>query len=274
MSTHPKIDLPFMDRASVTSRLFHPRPQLEYSNIEGGRNVFIHVDGADLHGRFFFTGRRAPTILLFHGNGEIAADYEEFAPDFMRLGMNLMVVDYRGYGRSTGLPRASDIIKDAHLILDFALDWLKEKDHRGPMIVMGRSLGSVCALELAVNRTDVIDGLVLESAFANTELLLDVLGMDWRAMGFSEEMGFCNLEKAAQVQVPTLVLHGELDQLLPLSEGKALYRACGSSSKILAPIPGGDHNDLFFVGKQKYLASIHSLGDRLVHAKSEEVSGG
>ena len=89
-----------------------------------------------------------PTLLYFHGNGEIVTDYEGFAPLYHGIGLSLLVVDYRGYGWSTGKPLTTKMIPDAQAVLDALDDILKENGvvPSRPLFIMGRSLGSAPAI--------------------------------------------------------------------------------------------------------------------------------
>jgi pimeloyl-ACP methyl ester carboxylesterase len=118
--------------------------------------------GARLH----LEGKSSPNILFFHGNGEIVADYDDLGPIYNQMGINFLPVDYRGYGRSTGTPTVSAMMKDCHVILAYVTDWLREKGYTGSLITMGRSLGSASALELAATHGEKISGLIIESGFA------------------------------------------------------------------------------------------------------------
>ena len=75
-------------------------------------------------GRFHMAEKSAPNILFFHGNGEMVADYDEMGPLYNRIGINFLPVDYRGYGRSTGQPTITAMMRDCHVIFDFAKKWL------------------------------------------------------------------------------------------------------------------------------------------------------
>ncbi len=134
--------------------------------------------------RFHGAGQHDPVLLFFHGNGEIVADYDEMAPVYTRMGINFLPVDYRGYGRSTGSPTITAMMADSHRILGFTEEFLHERGYRGPVIVMGRSLGSASALELASRYEDRIAGLIIESGFARTGPLLQLLGVNLKAIGF------------------------------------------------------------------------------------------
>jgi pimeloyl-ACP methyl ester carboxylesterase len=254
-------DYSLLDRPEILMGLFHPRP--EYGSIEKVANTIdmsIPVESNILvAGRFHMKDKSAPSILFFHGNGEIAGDYDELGPIYNRMGMNFLVVDYRGYGRSTGRPTVSTMMGDCHAIFEFTKRWLGENGYGGAVIVMGRSLGSASALELISRHKDQINGLVLESSFANTGTLLEFLGVSASEIGFSEEKGFRNLEKIRACDKQTLIIHAEFDHFFPFSEAQALYDACPSPHKTLLKIPSANHNDIFMRGFDAYMKAVKAL---------------
>ncbi|HYA02759.1 MAG TPA: alpha/beta hydrolase, partial [Syntrophobacteria bacterium] len=133
----------------------------------------------------------------------------------------------------------------------------------GPLIVMGRSLGSASALELAANYGEELEGLIIESGFALALPLLKLLGVQAWALDLTEDDGFGNLEKIRAYHGPTLIIHAEYDHIIPLSEGEALWDACPSSDKTLLEIPGANHNDIFMHGIREYFDAIKNLADKV-----------
>jgi hypothetical protein len=213
--------------------------------------------------RFHLAGKSASNILFFHGNGEIVADYDEFGRMINQLEINFLAVDYRGYGRSTGQPTVSAMMRDCHVIFDYVIRWLQKKSYRGPLVVMGRSLGSASVLELAFHYAHQIDGLVVESGFADAGALLQVLGINTTALGFEEAKGFRNIDKIASFKKPTLIIHAERDHIIPFSDGQALFDACRAPHKSLLKIPGANHNSIFTYGQKDYMAAIQKLANQL-----------
>lgn len=253
-----------LDAPEVLNRIFHPRPEFLTGAPPGVQDFSISVAnqvavGARLHA----AGKTDPVILFFHGNGEIVADYDELGPFYTRQGINFLPVDYRGYGRSTGHPTVSAMMQDSHVVFRFALDRLRDLDYTGPLAVMGRSLGSAPALELAACYADRIDGLIVESGFAYAGPLLRVLGLDPEVIGFQEDQGFGNIDKIKEFAKPTLIIHAEYDHIIPFSDGQALFEASPATDKTLLKISGANHNDILMVGFAQYLAAIKNLLSRL-----------
>lgn len=258
-------DYTTLDRPDVLKVLFHPRktdgPVDDNARF---REMRIPVEG-DIHvgARFYMAHAKGASILFFHGNGEIVSDYDDIGPLFNQRGINLMAVDYRGYGRSDGSPTVSAMMADCHRIFEYVDIWRKENGFTGPLIVMGRSLGSASALELAADYGDRIDGLVIESGFAWAGPLLRLLGADPDRSGFDESGGFANVDKIRTFNGPTVIIHAEFDHIIPFSDGKALFNASGADDKILVNIPGANHNDIFMRGLDRYLEAMTHLAKKL-----------
>ncbi|MDG4551306.1 MAG: alpha/beta hydrolase [Candidatus Contendobacter sp.] len=253
-----------LDRPEILACLFHPRPGYRPNAQANGDALRIPVgDGAALDGRCHRADPAAVTLLYFHGNGEIVDDHDDLGPVYARRGLNFLVVDYRGYGQSTGQPTASTLLADSHAVLGFVTHWLKRQDFTGPLVVMGRSLGSAPALELASHHPEVVAGLILESGFAHTGPLLRRLGVNLAALNFEEHQGFRQLDKVRIVAKPTLIIHAEHDHIIPFGDGQALYDASPARDKRLLRIPGADHNTIFAVGWRAYLEAVETFAASL-----------
>jgi uncharacterized protein len=252
------IDYSPFDRPEILMALFHPRPEWSFTIPQKGvETLMVPVDtDVDIQGQVYLAAPEAPNILFFHGNGEIAADYQEIAPFYTNRMINFTIVDYRGYGRSTGIPSVSSMMKDSHTIFIYFINWLREKKLTGKVIVMGRSLGSVPALEIAHCHQADLDGLIIESGFAYASPLLRLMGVDMEELGLKEEQGFRNAEKILGFQKPTLVIHGQYDHIIALQEGELLFHACGAKEKRFLRIAGANHNNVFFAGMTDYMEDV------------------
>jgi alpha-beta hydrolase superfamily lysophospholipase len=191
------------------------------------------VPGARLHVRAY--AGELPTLLLFHGNGEVVADYDDAAEHFARAGVSLVVADYRGYGASTGTPSLRRLIEDARIVAE-AIQ---------PAFVMGRSLGGAAAHELYARPVASMRGVVLESAFCDLGALILRRGLEPPREYSPDELAvFDPAGKLRRGTLPLLVLHGERDQLIVPDEARLAYAAAGSERKSIAFIPDRGHNDL------------------------------
>ncbi|HUH65544.1 MAG TPA: alpha/beta hydrolase [Syntrophales bacterium] len=264
MANTKKIDYSLLDNPMISSSLFYPRSEwggtLDDESVE---SILVPVENGIVVGaRFHMAGPDAATILFFHGNGEIVADYDEFGIVYNDMSINFFPVDYRGYGRSTGTPTVTALMWDCHTVFAFMKNMLKDKGYKGPVVIMGRSLGSAPALELASCYRDEIDGLIIDSGFAYAGPLLGLFGIDLRSLGISEEQGFSNLEKMRHFDKPTLVIHAEFDHIISLSEGELLFGACPAREKRFVKVEGANHNDIFVRGLAQYLKAVEWLVER------------
>ncbi len=258
-----------LDRPDILNVLFHPRSTTKNQPPPHATDLDIQVDKDVIIGcRLFAAQKDAPVILFFHGNGEIVPDYDDIGPLYTRLGLNFLIADYRGYGWSTGSPSATSLIEDSRVIYTEAVKWLVENGYTGKIIIMGRSLGSACAIDLAARYNDDISGLIIESGFADTIPLAKTLGIDLAAMDIAEEDCFNNTVKIGSVTTPTYILHGQRDTLIPLWHAEKLHLACAAKSKELQIVPGADHNSIIAVTGMKYFQAIKGFVDKVTGAKN------
>lgn len=245
------------DSPEFNERLFFPR-QDRSPPPDGARELDVAGDET-LHVRCYQATAGRPTVLLFHGNGEVVSDYDDQAPLFAKCGANLAVMDYRGYGRSTGTPTLRSALADAHRVLAAV------REVATPLIVMGRSLGSACAAELYATSPDGVIGFVLESGFVDLGALVRRRGMKPPTeLAPSDRNAFDAERKLAKGRLPLLVLHGGDDTMIVPAEARRAHAAAGASDKELVVIPGHGHNDvssspLYWDALQRFVTRITHL---------------
>jgi pimeloyl-ACP methyl ester carboxylesterase len=264
-----RIDYSAFDRPEILRFLFHPRPERSLSiPIKNAKDFDIPVeDNVFIGARLHHFEKAAPVILFFHGNGEIVSDYNDLGPIYSGIGSNFLPIDYRGYGRSTGTPTVTAMMRDCHAVFDYLRQWLNTHGYTGALIVMGRSLGSASVLELAKHYQDEIDGLIIDSGFAYFTPLLKLLGVNINAMEIREQEGLRNIDKIQNFHKSARIIHAEYDHIIPFSDAEALFNACPASDKKLLKIPGADHNTIFYYGMNDYMRSIENLLQKVIHNK-------
>lgn len=256
-----------MDRPEVLQVLFHPRATPKTTAPAGATDIDISVAPEIIIGnRLYGDTKDVPVILFFHGNGETVTDYDEIGPMYNQVGLNVLVTDFRGYGWSTGTPTSSNMLSDAHALYTGLRNWLYANQYSGPIFLMGRSLGSACAIELATEFNDEISGIIIESGFAETLPLAQTLGLDIAGLGITEEETFNNKGKIESVTKPTFMLHGRMDDLIPVWQAERLMAASGARSKELQIVPGADHNSLIAIGGMLYFQAIKQFVDKTLGA--------
>ena len=113
-----------MNKTSLIRSIFYPRK----SFVKQDENdILIPVEkDVDVAIRLYLINENYPTILYFHGNAELAQEYDLIAEFYHKVGINLIVADYRGYGLSTGTPNRDNLHSDSIKIFDYTLVYLKE----------------------------------------------------------------------------------------------------------------------------------------------------
>ena len=253
-----------LDSPPITAQVFHPRPTAQHSsNVEGALDGTIPVEDDIVIGyRLYPHTPTAPLLLFFHGNGEVAADYDLLAPMFAETGVSALIVDYRGYGWSTGKPLVSRMLPDAAATLDALPGILTETDINTdvPLFVMGRSLGSAPAVYLAHQSPNRFRGLIVESGFADAPSLFGRLGIiipDHLLENVNLPLN--NEGKLADVPLPLLVIHGERDQVIPVDHGQRLFDAAQTDDKTLLRVPNVGHNDLLARARSQYMDALQTF---------------
>ena len=262
-----RTDLSFLDQPEILEVIFpavyspfYPPNYLQSSSPNVPSYSIEVEEGIKVNCGFWVSSRECPSILHFHGNGETVADYNWIAPFYNQRGINLFVADYRGYGSSNGKPTISNMINDAHAIFKGFAGIIEKEGFNRSLFVMGRSLGSMPAIEIGSNYQDKIRGLIIESGTANNfRHLWNYLGISGKETILGEESPFLNKVKIRQVHKPTLIIHGEYDQIIPVTEGEELYQSSGAQDKRILIIPGADHNDIMMIEQSLYFDTIEEF---------------
>ena len=185
-------------------------------------------------------------LLFLHGNAGNISHRLASLEQFNRLGLSVLILDYRGYGKSQGRPSEAG----TELNADAGWRWLKEESGHDPdrLVIFGRSLGAAVAAELAT-RTDPA-ALILESPFRSAPKLGQRL-YPWVPVRILARLDYPTIEYITQQSAPLLVIHSEDDEIIPYAEGRAVYEAA-PSPKTLLTIQGG-HNTGFLRSEATYL---------------------
>jgi len=249
-----------LDREDIRSRMFYPRRDRSAPPVGAHDLQITTEDGTRLHARAFNGSADLPTIMFFHGNGEVVSDYNDISTLYARAGLNLLVCEYRGYGQSTGDPAYTSMMADAHVIKTAVLAQLDGLEWRRGRYVMGRSLGALSALELAATDGDGFRGLILESGAGGllgwARFISPGEEAAWEALAEAQR------ERLAAIRLPLLTIHGEEDELIPVQRALEVHETAGSTFKELLVVPGAGHNDLLFVGMRAYFEALTAFVGR------------
>jgi len=216
----------------------------EAQGLDADDLAIVTEDGVRLHGwRIRGAGTRA--LLVFHGNaGNIADRLERAAALHHRFGLDVFLVDYRGYGLSEGTPSEEGLYRDARAVYRRAVsDGFRPEQ----IVIFGESLGAAVAVDLASRWPCA--GLVLEAPFLSIPAMARVHYPFVPASLVRSR--FDNLSKIADVAAPKLILVPELDDVVPPIQGRRLFEAAPGVRELVV-VPGAHHSDAYVVGGEPY----------------------
>jgi fermentation-respiration switch protein FrsA (DUF1100 family) len=248
------VALHFVAARSVYFPARHPEGFWSLQPQLGATDVWLDAtDKARIHGWFVpCPGSRLVTLFL-HGN---AGNITHRAHSFLAVtsaGSSVLMIDYRGYGKSTGTPSEEGLYADA----EAAYQYLRETRQPGEIIVHGESLGTAVAVNLASRHP--CGGVVLEAAFTSAS---DVAGTVLPVIGRLLIGGFDSRRKIRLVQAPILFIHGGVDRTIPIVLGRALFDAA-AGPKSFWTVPDADHNDIVDRAGREYGQRLRSFYESL-----------
>ncbi len=249
-------DYGLLDRAGAAAIFF---PRRDHSPPPtGATDHRIEVEsGIAVGARFYANDAALPTILYFHGNGEVASEHDDIAPLYHQTGINLFVADFRGYGQSDGRPSMAHLVADALPVAEHFHAILDAAGFNASRFVMGRSLGSQPALEVAARAAKRFRGLIIESGAASARRYLDRLGL--AETGDAATLVAQHEEKIRTIELPALLIHGEQDELVPLAQAVELRELLVAVDPQFVVIPNAGHNDLLWRGLREYFDAIRTM---------------
>ena len=248
-------DYSILDQPPILMFIFYPRKDFTHCPANAFDLMIPVGHSFSISCRFYIGNPQWPSILFFHGNGEVVSDYDETAPLYHQKKANLIVADYRGYGASSGIPTLTDLVQDAHKIFQAVREELSKRNGNQDLWVMGRSLGSISAIELACRYQDILRGLIIESGFSSVVRIIRHFGIPVHGTPLEGIDREC-VQMIEKIHLPALIIHGKNDTLVPLIEAEDLYRHLATERKELLIIPGATHNDILYVGFKKYFEAI------------------
>ncbi|UCD93347.1 MAG: alpha/beta hydrolase [Candidatus Zixiibacteriota bacterium] len=241
--------------------VYFPTPDIEATPAAAGLAYedisFETSDGVRLSGWFVSAERPRGVILFCHGNGGNISHRIESIEIFQRLGMSVLIFDYRGYGRSDGKPSEGGTYRDA----EAAWRYVTEVRNSSPstIVIFGRSLGGAVAARLA--RKHKPGALIIESAFTSIEDLGAEM-YPYLPIRLLSRFHYSTIEYLACVRCPILVVHSHDDEFVPHRHGQRLFKAANEPKQFLE-INGG-HNDGFSVSREYYQGEIDKFLSRYV----------
>jgi len=220
-------------------------------NSSPGEEVWLTAaDGVKIHGWYLPHPKARATILHLHGNAGNLEDRRDLVRGMQELGVNVMAIDFRGYGKSEGDPDETGLYADSRA----AYDWLLTKTTADKIVVHGESLGGGPACELA--SIVPCGGLIVQSAFTSAPDMAPRV-LPWFPK-FLVRTKYDNKAKVARIPCRKLFIHSRRDEIVPFDMGEALFTAA-AEPKECEWFSGGGHNDLTISYPKKYYSRLEKF---------------
>lgn len=201
------------------------------------------------------------SLLYLHGNGENISANLEKAQVFHQLGFSVLLIDYRGYGRSEGnFPSEAKVYQDVQVAGDYLLK------HRGispqDIFIYGHSLGGAIAIDLAVQNSEFA-GLIVEGTFTSMRDMAKYRGKyDFLPLNLLLTQRFDSINKVTKLKIPLLLIHGTSDQAVPAAMSEALFNQA-NEPKQLWLVPDADHVNVAVVAGLEYQQKIQEFVEQV-----------
>ena len=195
------------------------------------------ADGERLRAWYLPRPDAVAQVVYFHGNGGNLSVWSDVLVGVVQHGYEVIAVDYRGFGMSTGTPSEQGLYRDVEATIAFVDASLRRKDL--PLLYWGRSIGAAMAAYAASRRAP--DAVILESGFPTARSIFETSPLMF-VLTYFTTYRFPTVDWMRAVTVPTLVLHGNEDSIIPYSLGQRLYESLPGPKRFVT-IEGGNHND-------------------------------
>lgn len=223
-----------------------------------------------MHGWWIPAAQPDANVLLYlHGNGINIGANVTHAHRFHQLGFSVLLMDYRGYGRSEGgSPTEARVYQDAAAAWNYLV---KQQIKPSQIFLYGHSLGGAIAIDLAVQHPDAA-GLIVEGSFTSIRKIVEHQNSFWMfPVDLILTQRFDSISKVRSLLVPVLFIHGTSDWQVPAAMSQQLY-AAAPEPKQLVLIPGAGHNDVAEVAGSQYLQAVQRFVQQVL--SSELVDNG
>ena len=209
----------------------------EFSYDAPFRELFFDVEkGVRINGLHFFREKPAGLILYFHGNTRSIKGWAKYAKDFYRYNYDVVLVDYRGFGKSTGKRSEHAMLND----MQFIYNTLKEEYPESHLVLYGRSMGSGFATKLASDNHPRY--LILDAPYYSFSKVVERF-MPFMPVRFVLRFKLRSDRWIKKVHCPVYIIHGTRDLLIPIRNSIQLQELNPQHTTLIR-IHGGGHNNL------------------------------
>jgi hypothetical protein len=216
-------------------------------------------DNERLHGWYVPVADSKGVLLFFHGNAGNISHRLDSIEIFHELGLDILIIDYRGYGQSTGKASEQGTYLDAQAAWDYLINSRRIPADR--IIVFGRSLGGAVGAWLAVQHTPA--AVIIESSFSSGVAMAHRL-YPFLPVHLITRLKYPVADYAARLKCPVLVVHSRHDEIIPFTMGQAIHAAVKQQKKFLEL--RGDHNNGFLISQEDYIAGLKDFTQAILDA--------
>jgi len=216
-------------------------------------------DNERLHGWYIPTVDSRGALLFFHGNAGNISHRLDSIKIFHELDMDILIIDYRGYGQSTGKATEQGTYLDAQAAWDYLINSRRIPADR--IIVFGRSLGGAVGAWLGVQHTPA--AVIIESSFSSGVAMANRL-YPFLPVRLITRLKYPVADYAARLKCPVLVVHSRHDEIIPFTMGQAIHAAVKQQKKFLEL--RGDHNNGFLISQEDYIAGLKDFTQAILDA--------
>jgi hypothetical protein len=196
-------------------------------------------------------------LLYLHGTGENISANVEHAKRFQQMGFSVLLIDYRGYGKSEGnFPSEAQVYQDAQAAWDYLVQQLGIKPQN--IFIYGQSLGGAIAINLALQNPQT-PGLIVECTFSSIRDLVAHQGIyNLFPKNLLLQSQFDSLSKVKLLKMPVLLIHGAIDTIIPTTMSQVLHDTI-TAPKRLWIVPGAHHNNIATIAGSEYQQVIQEF---------------
>ena len=247
-----------------SSLIFYPSNEFISSPAQDGiehEEVFIKtLDDEKLHGYFLpapvqagFKSASTKTVIYLHGNAQnVSAWYLAPVEIQKHVPVNFLLVDYRGYGKSTGKPSIEGVITDAQAMYKYLIDkGFKPED----ISIYGRSIGGAIGLELGIR--EKVKSIVIQSSFTSLKEIAKVL-FPFIPNNLVKNALWNSREIIKKINIPVLISHGDKDEIVPVSHSYKLYETANEPKKLII-LKSATHNNISSYFNDEYFNVLKEL---------------
>jgi hypothetical protein len=213
---------------------------------------FVSEDGAKLNGWFIPVSRAHGTVLFCHGNAGNISHRLEIIGIFHNLGLNVFIFDYRGYGRSSGVPSEKGFYRDARAAYDYLIK--RRGINKDKLVIYGKSIGANVAIELAAWRE--AGALISESAFTSARDMAGEL-YPFLPARWLISIKYDALSRVKNIKIPKLIIHSTEDEIVPFSHAERLFAVASEPKEFYRM--RGDHNYATLTAKKEFATKISTF---------------